>query len=171
MKPPALPLENANARATAHAKMCGSTITIEVRIENDAIVALAGDIDACALGKAATAIVCTHIPGLTYAELMQAKGWLEGVLGGASLSLPPCGGAVERSETEGGKSNKKAQENPSSAPYGAPSPARGEGNPTWADLAIFEAARDIPLRHASVLLIFTALEGTFENLHRSESKI
>ena len=57
------------ASARAHSKLCGSTIVVDVAMENGKVVDFAQDVKACALGQAAASIMGRHVIGSTGPEL------------------------------------------------------------------------------------------------------
>jgi NifU-like protein involved in Fe-S cluster formation len=61
------------ATAKAHSKLCGSSVTVDLRFENGTISAFAQDVKACALGQAAASIVAKHIIGATPVEVRVAR--------------------------------------------------------------------------------------------------
>ncbi|MCB1510028.1 MAG: iron-sulfur cluster assembly scaffold protein [Hyphomicrobiaceae bacterium] len=61
-------LPDADAKATAHSKLCGSTITVSLRCDGDRITGFGQTVKACLLGQAAAAIVGHHIIGTSFAE-------------------------------------------------------------------------------------------------------
>ena len=57
-------LEAPDATATAHSKLCGSTVTVDVALGPDGRVAdFAHDVKACALGQASSSIMARHVVG------------------------------------------------------------------------------------------------------------
>ncbi|SFI79687.1 iron-sulfur cluster assembly scaffold protein [Aerobium aerolatum] len=66
-------LENPDATATAHSKLCGSTVTIDLKMDKDVVTDFAHDVKACALGQASSAIMAEHIVGATADELRQVR--------------------------------------------------------------------------------------------------
>ena len=66
-------LEQPDASATAHSKLCGSTVTIDLRMEKDVVTDFAHDVKACALGQASSAIMAEHIVGSTASELREVR--------------------------------------------------------------------------------------------------
>ncbi|RDV05353.1 iron-sulfur cluster assembly scaffold protein [Undibacter mobilis] len=62
-------LEKPDATATAHSKLCGSTVTIDLTLDGDHVTDFAHDVKACALGQASSSIMARHIIGSTSAEL------------------------------------------------------------------------------------------------------
>ena len=62
-------LNGPDATATAHSKLCGSTITIDLKMSGDSVSGFGQTVKACLLGQATAAIVGAHIIGATAAEL------------------------------------------------------------------------------------------------------
>jgi len=58
-----------DASATAVSKLCGSKVTVDVKMEGDRVVAYGADVKACALGQASSSIMAEHVVGSTVAEL------------------------------------------------------------------------------------------------------
>lgn len=61
-------LDGPDASATAHSKLCGSTISVDLKVRGGRITDYAQDVKACLLGQAAAAIVGQHIVGTTPGE-------------------------------------------------------------------------------------------------------
>ena len=55
--------------ATAHSRLCGSTVTVDISVENGAVSDFAHDVKACALGQASSSIMARHVVGATADEL------------------------------------------------------------------------------------------------------
>ena len=66
--PKAARLEQPDATATAHSKLCGSTVTVDIVMANGRISDYAQTVKACLLGQSAAAAVAHHIVGITAAE-------------------------------------------------------------------------------------------------------
>jgi NifU-like protein involved in Fe-S cluster formation len=66
-------LQRADASATAHSKLCGSTITVDLAVNEDRIADFAQDVKACALGQASASIMARNIIGATPAELRELR--------------------------------------------------------------------------------------------------
>ena len=66
-------LANPDATATAHSKLCGSTVTIDLKMENGVVTDFAHDVKACALGQASSSIMASHVVGATADELRAAR--------------------------------------------------------------------------------------------------
>ena len=62
-------LETPDATATAHSKLCGSTVTIDLKMDNGIVIDFAHDVKACALGQASSSIMAQHVVGATSQEL------------------------------------------------------------------------------------------------------
>ena len=66
-------LDDADASATAHSKLCGSKVTIWLKTDNDIVTDFAHDVKACALGQASSSIMAANIVGASAAELRQVR--------------------------------------------------------------------------------------------------
>jgi NifU-like protein involved in Fe-S cluster formation len=62
-------LANADASATAHSKLCGSTVTIDLKMDGDTVTDFAHEVKACALGQASSSIMASNIIGSKADEL------------------------------------------------------------------------------------------------------
>lgn len=78
-----------DATATAHSKLCGSTVTIDLTMEGDVVSGYGQSVKACLLGQAAAAIVGSHIVGATSDELRRAAGEMRAML--KDNGPPPTG--------------------------------------------------------------------------------
>lgn len=66
-------LENADAQAVAHSKLCGSKVRIWLKMDGDVVTDFAHDVKACALGQASSSIMARHVVGAHAAEIRQAR--------------------------------------------------------------------------------------------------
>lgn len=66
-------LANPHASATAHSKLCGSTVTIDLNLDGGKVSDFAHDVKACALGQASSSIMARNVVGSTPAELRQMR--------------------------------------------------------------------------------------------------
>ncbi|QFU16851.1 iron-sulfur cluster assembly scaffold protein [Microvirga thermotolerans] len=66
-------LADADASATAHSRLCGSTVTVDLKVEGDVVTAFAHDVKACALGQASSSIMGRHVIGSTAQELREVR--------------------------------------------------------------------------------------------------
>jgi NifU-like protein involved in Fe-S cluster formation len=62
-----------DASATAHSKLCGSTVTIDLKLADGAVSDFAHDVKACALGQASSSIMARHVVGSKPAELRELR--------------------------------------------------------------------------------------------------
>ncbi len=58
-----------SASAKAHSKLCGSTVIVDIVMDDGKIVDFAHEVKACALGQAAASIMARHVIGSTAAEI------------------------------------------------------------------------------------------------------
>ena len=58
-------LPDPHASATAHSKLCGSTVKIDLKMEGPVVTDFAHDVKACALGQASSSIMASHVVGST----------------------------------------------------------------------------------------------------------
>lgn len=61
------------ASASAHSKLCGSTVTVDVAMENGKVSDFAHEVKACALGQASSSIMAHNVIGSTPAELRKLR--------------------------------------------------------------------------------------------------
>jgi NifU-like protein involved in Fe-S cluster formation len=66
-------LSDADASASVRSKLCGSTVTVDVKLDRDVVTAFAHDVKACALGQASSSIMGRHVIGSTVAELRDIR--------------------------------------------------------------------------------------------------
>jgi len=62
-------LPDPDASATAHSKLCGSTVTVDLVLRDGQVADFAHDVKACALGQASSSIMARNIVGSTPEEL------------------------------------------------------------------------------------------------------
>lgn len=99
------------------AKLCGSRIIVDVVLDAEGRVGdFAQDVQACALGQAAAAVLGAHVVGADLGEIEMARDALRAML---------------------------KEDGP--APVGR-----------FSELAVLEAVKDYPARHASTMLAFEA---------------
>jgi NifU-like protein involved in Fe-S cluster formation len=73
-------LEAPDATVRRRAPLCGSTVTVDVTVENGAVTGYGQEVKACALGQAAAAIVGGAVIGRDHAELARARDQLRAML-------------------------------------------------------------------------------------------
>jgi NifU-like protein involved in Fe-S cluster formation len=66
-------LPDAQASATVRSKLCGSTVTVDLKLDGNVVTAFAHDVKACALGQASCAIMGRHVIGSTADELRDVR--------------------------------------------------------------------------------------------------
>ena len=62
-------LESPDASATAHSKLCGSTVTVDLKMDGDTVKEFAHEVKACALGQASSSIMARNVIGAKADEL------------------------------------------------------------------------------------------------------
>ena len=76
--------------ATAHSKLCGSTVTVDVALDGEGrVVDFAHDVKACALGQASSSIMASHVIGADVGELRAVRDAMRAML--KSNGEPPAG--------------------------------------------------------------------------------
>ena len=66
-------LAQPDASATAHSKLCGSTVTIDLKMAGDEVTDFAHEVKACALGQASSSIMARNIVGAKADELRKLR--------------------------------------------------------------------------------------------------
>jgi len=66
-------LSAADASATAVSKLCGSTVTVDLKMQGDMVTDFAHEVKACALGQASSSIMARHVVGSRASELRQLR--------------------------------------------------------------------------------------------------
>jgi NifU-like protein involved in Fe-S cluster formation len=82
-------LQDPDASATAHSKLCGSTVTVDIKMDGEVIVDFAHDVKACALGQASASIMARHVVGSTASELRLVREQMRAML--KENAAPPAG--------------------------------------------------------------------------------
>ncbi|MBI1202681.1 MAG: iron-sulfur cluster assembly scaffold protein [Rhodopseudomonas sp.] len=82
-------LATPDASATAHSKLCGSTVTVDVKMADGAVTDFAHDVKACALGQASSSIMARHVIGAKPAELRDLRETVRKML--KENGAPPTG--------------------------------------------------------------------------------
>jgi len=62
-------LADAEATARAHSRLCGSTVTVDLKMADGRVSDFAHDVKACALGQASSSIMARNVIGATPEEL------------------------------------------------------------------------------------------------------
>ena len=66
-------LEAPDASAKAHSKLCGSTVTVDLKLDGGKVSDFAHDVKACALGQASSSVMARNIIGATPDELRAVR--------------------------------------------------------------------------------------------------
>jgi SUF system NifU family Fe-S assembly protein len=66
-------LADADASATAHSKLCGSTVTVDLKMDGDTVSDFAHEVKACALGQASSSIMARQVVGAKASELRDLR--------------------------------------------------------------------------------------------------
>lgn len=66
-------LEKPQASATAHSKLCGSTVTIDLVMDGSTVTDFAQEVKACALGQASSSIMARNVVGSSADELREVR--------------------------------------------------------------------------------------------------
>ncbi len=77
------------ASATAHSKLCGSTVVVDLVMAGDRVTDFAHDVKACALGQASSSIMARHVVGSTSDELRSLRDTVRRML--KENGAPPAG--------------------------------------------------------------------------------
>ena len=62
-------LDHPDATAVAHSRLCGSKVTVDVKMDKDVVSDFGHEVKACALGQASSSVMARHVVGSTAAEL------------------------------------------------------------------------------------------------------
>jgi NifU-like protein involved in Fe-S cluster formation len=82
-------LPDPDGTATAHSKLCGSTVTVDVALRDGKVSDFAHDVKACALGQASSSIMARNIVGSTPEELRDLREQMRRML--KENGAPPAG--------------------------------------------------------------------------------
>ncbi len=79
-----------DATATALSKLCGSTVTIDLKMDGDTVTDFAHEVKACALGQASSSIMARNIIGSKASELRDLRDGVRKML--KENGAPPAAG-------------------------------------------------------------------------------
>ncbi|MGQ5718414.1 iron-sulfur cluster assembly scaffold protein [Pseudochrobactrum asaccharolyticum] len=82
-------LEAPDASAKAHSKLCGSTVLVDLKVQDGVVTDFAHEVKACALGQATSSVMARHIIGSTEAELRALQAQMTAML--KENGMPPEG--------------------------------------------------------------------------------
>lgn len=66
-------LPHPDASATAHSKLCGSTVTVDLAMKEGKVTDFAHEVRACALGQASSSVMARHVVGSSAQELRDVQ--------------------------------------------------------------------------------------------------
>lgn len=66
-------LDAPDATATAHSKLCGSTVTIDLAYDGERVTDFAHEVRACALGQASSSVMARMVVGRSAEELRAVR--------------------------------------------------------------------------------------------------
>jgi NifU-like protein involved in Fe-S cluster formation len=83
-------LPDADGSASIRARLCGSTVTVDVTIKQGRVQDFAHEVKACALGQASSAIMARHVIGASLEELRGVRDAVSAMLkdGAAAPAIP-----------------------------------------------------------------------------------
>jgi NifU-like protein involved in Fe-S cluster formation len=82
-------LASFDASSTKRSKLCGSVVTVYVKMQNGVVSEFSHEVKACALGQAASSIMARNVIGASLPELEQALSDVHAML--KEGALPPSG--------------------------------------------------------------------------------
>jgi NifU-like protein involved in Fe-S cluster formation len=82
-------LDSPDASATAHSKLCGSTVTVDLKMNGSVVSDFAHDVKACALGQASSSIMARNVVGSDASELRELRETVRKML--KENGTPPTG--------------------------------------------------------------------------------
>lgn len=82
-------LDRPDATAVAHSKLCGSRVTVDIRMAGDVVADFGHEVKACALGQASSSIMARNVVGSTGEELRRVREEMYAML---KDNGPPPGG-------------------------------------------------------------------------------
>jgi NifU-like protein involved in Fe-S cluster formation len=82
-------LADPHATARAHSRLCGSTVTVDLKMEDGRVSDFAHDVKACALGQASSSVMAQNVIGATAEELREVRTIMQRML--KENGAPPKG--------------------------------------------------------------------------------
>jgi NifU-like protein involved in Fe-S cluster formation len=73
-------LAEPDASARAHSRLCGSTVTVDLKMKDGRVSDFAHDVKACALGQASSSVMARNVIGSTPEELRAVRGAMQRML-------------------------------------------------------------------------------------------
>src|SRR2546430_8527091 len=82
-------LETPDATATAHSKLCGSAVTVDLKMSGEVVTDFSHEVKACALGQASSSIMARNVVGSNARELRELRETMRRML--KENGAPPAG--------------------------------------------------------------------------------
>ena len=82
-------LPDADATAVAHSRLCGSKVTVDVKMRDGVVTEFGHEVKACALGQASSSIMARHVIGSSGDELKALRDRMHAML--KQNGPPPTG--------------------------------------------------------------------------------
>ncbi len=82
-------LDAPDATAVAHSRLCGSKVTVDIKMEGDLVTDFGHEVKACALGQASSSIMARHVVGSSASELSDLRAQMYKML--KENGAPPTG--------------------------------------------------------------------------------
>ncbi len=82
-------IKDCDISSMKHSKLCGSKVSVDLKLDGEVITEYAHDVKACMLGQAACSIMAHHIVGSTRSELFALRDAVTDML--KSDGAPPTG--------------------------------------------------------------------------------
>ena len=82
-------LEKPDATAVSYSKLCGSKVTVDLKLQDGVVSEFGQDVKACALGQASSSIMGSHVIGSTPNELRALRETMHKML--KENGAPPLG--------------------------------------------------------------------------------
>jgi NifU-like protein involved in Fe-S cluster formation len=82
-------LAGPDASASAHSRLCGSTVTVDLKLDGGRVSDFAHEVKACALGQASSSVMARHVVGSSPDELIELRRVMTAML---KENGPPPGG-------------------------------------------------------------------------------
>ena len=82
-------LDAPDASADAHSRLCGSRITVDIKLDGNVIADYAHEPKACAIGQASASVVARTVVGLTIDDVKEGAKIMSAIL--RDKTLPPPG--------------------------------------------------------------------------------
>ena len=82
-------LPDADATAVAHSRLCGSKVSVDLKMDRGVITDFGHEVKACALGQASSSIMARHVVGSTADEMRDIREQMQAML--KENGPPPAG--------------------------------------------------------------------------------